>query len=444
MRCSRRALWTGSLACASVLVTMETPCEANVNVTDLDAGAPNEPVAGGAPSFKEALGLSGSLRAADFSRNKSFSAGTGYAVGSIWATARPRELWGIRTYFDARMQEQDFLRLSGISWDLREAHAQMTFGDFDIRGGRQITVWGRADKVNPTDVWSTRDFTLLVSNDEDQRVGVSALQGAWNKGAYRVIGLWQPEWRYPVLPIPPLPARITVRNVAPTDSTRQFGFKLDHSGEDLDWSVSYSHSIDRTPDLKVLAAGAQGAPLGLVYRKLNVVGADGALPIGRYGLRGEVAYIRPQDQDGTDPLTKNRNVFAVLGCERTFDGVLNINVQYLYRRTFDFVVPSSISNPNTRLLAEQVDLLSNQLAPDMHGTSLRINYKTWNDTLESELAAVVWLTKRDLVLRPKVAYAFSDRFKGIIGAEIYHGPAASFFGRLSPTSTAYAEVQIGF
>jgi hypothetical protein len=177
---------------------------------------------------------------------------------------------------------------------------------------------------------------------------------------------------------------------------------------------------------------------------VGVVGADAAVPIGKFGLRGEVAYTRTQDHDGTDLLTKKRNVFLVVGCERTFEGVLNVNAQYLYRRTFDFVPPSFISNPNTGLLAEQVDLLSNQLAPDMHGASLRINYKAWSETLESEVAAAVWFKKGDSAIRPKVTYAFTDHLKGIVGGELFHGPPQSFFGRLSRTSTAYAEFQIGF
>jgi len=51
---------------------------------------------------------------------------------------------------------------------------------------------------------------------------------------------------------------------------------------------------------------------------------------------------------------------------------------------------------------------------------------------------------RHRYIRPKVTYAFTDHFKGIVGGEIYYGPPQSFFGRLSRTSTAYAEFQIGF
>jgi hypothetical protein len=177
---------------------------------------------------------------------------------------------------------------------------------------------------------------------------------------------------------------------------------------------------------------------------VTVIGADAALPVGKYGLRAEVAYTRTQDAEGVDPLTKNQNVFSVVGIERTFEGVLNINAQYLYRKTFDYVPLTYIASPITRLLAAQVNLLSNQLAPDMPGASLRINYKAWNETLESELAVAGWFKKGDSVIRPKITYAFTDYLKASVGGEIYHGPPQSFFGRLDRTSTAYAELRFGF
>src|SRR5260370_42182710 len=110
----------------------------------------------------------------------------------------------------------------------------------------------------------------------------------------------------------------------------------------------------------LLPGGPHALPLGLIYRPVTVIGADAAVPVGQSGLGGEVAYSRAKDQDDSDPLTKKPSVFAVLGVERTFVGELNINAQYLYRRTVDFVPPSSFSDPTTRLLAEQVDLSSNQ------------------------------------------------------------------------------------
>ena len=434
MGSSRRALWRISVACGLALTVNQTRGASEGDASQPDPGL-----------LSDVLGLSGSVRASEFSKDKSFSDQTGYAVGSVWVTAAPKEFWGIRTYFDARAQDQDLGRGgSTVSWELREGYAQTTFGKLDLRVGRQIIVWGRADKVNPTDSWSNRDFALLAPNDDDQRLGVTTLEATWNAGSYRVISLWQPEWRFPVLPIPPQPPGVALVNLAPRDPAQQWGVKLDHSGGGMDWSVSLARSLDRTPDLAVLSEGPQGLSLGLAYRPIFVVGSDAAMPFGKFGLRAEVAYSRTENPDGTDPLTQRPNVFAVLGVERTFEGVLNINAQYLYRRTFNFVSPFLIPNPDTRLLAEQVDLLSNQLAADMQGASLRINYKAWNETLETEVAAAAWFKRGDSAIRPKVTYAFSDHLKGVIGGELYRGPRQSFFGQLNPTSTAYAELQIGF
>jgi hypothetical protein len=419
MTCSRRVRWIGSFGLALVSL-------------------------GARIAMGDPMGLSGSVRADYFSKDKSFSGKTGYAVGSVWVRADPQEVAGIRTFFDARLQGQDLTRNSHLSSDVREAYAQITLGKLDLRAGRQITVWGRADKVNPTDSWSTRDYTLIVPDDEDQRLGVASLQATWNHGAYRVIGLWQPEWRTPVLPIPALPRGISLQHVAATDPGGQFGLKLDHSGEGVDWSVSYAHSISRTPDFAIASHDSLHTSIDLLYRHVEVIGADAAVPVGRYGLRAEIAYTKTGNHDGHDPFAQNDYLFAVFGVERTFVGELNVNAQYLYRRTLDLRDPDPNAAPDIRLLAHEERLLANQLTTHTHGASLRINYKVWNETLEMELAGAVWFKNGDSAIRPKVTYALTDRVKGVLGGEIYRGPSQSFFGRLNRVSTAFAELQYGF
>src|SRR4029077_10202470 len=100
MRSLRRALWRTSVACGLLLTIMQARGESD-----------SDPQKAGA----DVLGLSGSVRAADFSKDKSFSGKTGYAVGSIWVTATPQELWGIKTYFDGRAQGQDLARSGGVT-----------------------------------------------------------------------------------------------------------------------------------------------------------------------------------------------------------------------------------------------------------------------------------------------------------------------------------------
>jgi hypothetical protein len=61
------------------------------------------------------------------------------------------------------------------------------------------------------------------------------------------------------------------------------------------------------------------------------------------------------------------------------------------------------------------------------------------ETLESEITAVVWLKKGDTVIRPKVTYAFTDRLEGIIGGELWSGPAPiSLPGCTAPQPPAWS------
>jgi hypothetical protein len=392
--------------------------------------------------MKEDLGFAGSARGAYFSKDLTDGGPGGFGVASLWITARPQEALGVKTYWDVRVQNQNLTRSGPEEWEMREGYAESSIGAVDIKAGRQITVWGRADRINPTDVWSVRDLTLLTTDDEDQLLGVSAVQATWNKWGSQIIGYWQPEWRFPVYPnIPPLPAGTSIQNVYPRNSVAQGGLKFNRSGGPIDFSVSYASAISRAPDLSELMVGPAGAQLELLYRRISVTGADAAAVICSFGLRAEAAYTRTQNDD---PLAQRNNLFGVLGADRTFWDALNVNVQLLYRHTYHWQDPSGFASPGIQFLALQEDIGANQLASNMGGASTRINYTAFNQTLTVELAAAVWFTRGDAALLPKLSYAFSDHVKAVIGAQIYRGPQESFFGRLKHQSTGYTEVRIGF
>jgi hypothetical protein len=393
-------------------------------------------------TWKDWAGLSGSLRLSSFERDRSFSSDRGYTVGSAWLQSRPAEVWGFRSYLDGRLQGQNLQRHHTTTGDLREAYFERSIEAFDFKVGRQIIVWGKADKINPTDVLTTRDFTLLTTDDEDQRTGAAAAQVSYNFQDYRLIAIWQPEWREPKVPLGSAPAGVTLSYGTPGEKESQGAIRFEKNGGTVDWSTSYARLIDRLPDLKVLSSGATGTTVELRFQTHEMFGADVSTVIGDYGLRGEVAYLKTKDSSGTDPLTKNSQIFGVFGVDRTFMEYLNVNVQYVYRKTIDFVDPGSISNANERLLAETVSSISNQLSSELHGGSLRISYKMFQETLEAEVAAVGWTNNG--LLRPKVTYAFNDQFKGILGAEFYGGDPKSFFGRLKDISSGFAEIRYYF
>lgn len=425
MQRSRRVPWRTSALCAVLLFWLALAGSARA----LDAGSP-----------QDALGLAGTLRGAYFSREFDFDPGSNAVAASAWVTAEPKKLWGLRSFFDARIQNQNVGGKSVTSRELREGYIERAFGDLNIKVGRQIIVWGRADKVNPTDVWSVRNLKLLTTDDEDQRLGAAAAQASWRVDRLSLIGVWQPEWRTPIFPVPHLPAGVQSRSVRPRDAAGQYGLKLDHSGEGVDWSVSYARTIDKVPDLVIEAPGQ----LDFTYRPRETFGADAAVPVGPYGLRGEIAYGHTLRRDVPSAAVKHDNLFLVAGIERTFGGELNLNLQYLYRRNFGFRDPNLVADPMLQVLERQESVISDQLRRDMHGISVRVVDKFFNETLECEIAAVAWLGDREGTLRPKLSYAVSDHLKLIVGGQLFFGPKDSFFGQFRHASTAFTELRWGF
>src|SRR5882672_2792122 len=98
-------------------------------------------------SLKDALGISGTLRAGYWSQDKNFTNNTGYSVNSAWLTLRPKEVEGFKLYLDGYVQEQDLARKEDAHSELREFYVEKSIGSFDFKMGRQITVWGRANRL---------------------------------------------------------------------------------------------------------------------------------------------------------------------------------------------------------------------------------------------------------------------------------------------------------
>jgi hypothetical protein len=392
-------------------------------------------------SWLDTIGPSGSLRGSFYESDKRYTTASPLSTGSLWLNLKPEELAGVRSYVEGYLYGENLEGTFKGAWDLREAYLERSFGPLDFRVGRQINVWGRADKLNPTDNLTVRDQRLLFADDEEQRLGIGSLQAVLNFESVRLIGVWQPEWRRPLFAFPPLPAGISVVQRDPGDAYRQFALKIDTSGSDFDGSLSYYNGYDKTPDLALESVGGPSIVVGLVHKPIQAFGADYATTLGSYGLRAEVAYNHTEDASGLDPLVKNRNIFGVIGVERSLGESFSINAQYLGRYTFGFQDLATISDPNTLTLASQAYFVANQTQPYLQGLSLRLSYKAFNDTLESELAVVTWLGRGDYLIRPKIAYAFSDKWRGSVGAEWFGGGAGSFFGPLKALSTAYMELK---
>jgi hypothetical protein len=323
--------------------------------------------------------------------------------------------------------------------EVREAFVTVTSGPVELRAGRQIIAWGRADGINPTDNLTPQDLTLLVPDDSDRRLGSTAVRLTYTYRDISATAIWLPEFRSHRIPVPAILGGL--EGAESEWGAEQFAIRIEQTGRAIDWSVSAFRGRDLSPDLGISDAEPR---LALEHHNVRVIGADAAGNVGRFGLRGEVAYTVTEDSDGTRPFVKNPFLASAAGADRTFREHLNVNVQYLYRFVARFRRPEPSASPLVNLVALEQAALSGQTRRHQHGASARVSYKWFRDTLEAEVAAAGYARPGGSVLRPKVTYAVSDRMKLLVGGELYRGDRASQFGMLRDNSGAFAEARWSF
>ncbi len=150
------------------------------------------------------------------------------------------------------------------------------------------------------------------------------------------------------------------------------GAKLDRSGGKLDASIAYYYGFNLLPEARVGSAmqdpltGARRIDVSLVHPRRHMVGADFATAAGRFGYRGEVAYVHTGNASGHDVEEVTPYLYYVLGIERSFFDNLNVIVQYVGRYVVNRVDPArALDDPDplrgqARFLAARETFVINQ------------------------------------------------------------------------------------
>lgn len=385
------------------------------------------------------LGGRVSLRAGAWTHDRQLGSETVTAVGSIRGEIAPRLSDAVDLRF-AGWAQADSAR--GGRADLIQGYARARFGPVELLAGREIVVWGRADRLNPTDVLSSRDYTLLVADDDEQRRGSAMARLRLGLDALTLDGYWLPEFRPNRFPLERRRPGVQILPDQEVDAQDQFAVKLDRSGGRVDWSIGWFQGRDRTRDLTPAAPTAAAPPgtrlaIQETYPKVRVLGADFATVAGSFGLRGEIAW---SDYRGPNTVfRKQDNIWAVLGADTTLAGGWNLNLQYSFRAILGFD-PVRGPNPLLEAVARRSAAVNNRLDRYQHGATFRVARAFFQDTLEAELASVVFFERMNAAIRPKLSYAVDDRVRATLGADIFLGPRLSYFGQVQRLSALYLQL----
>jgi hypothetical protein len=416
--------------------------------------------------------VNGSLRFGGWSSSRTLDNQSNIGVPSAWFNTKQEISENSKLVIDGWLRKEGSELKPAARGTLREAYLQSTFGDWEFSAGRKLFLWGKADGINPTDNLSPRNFTLLTPDDTDQRLGTYSLSAKVYKGDHSFQFISIPYFVGNTVPIPNQGFPFSTRIQNPSGLQNHFAVKWERSGGNWDWSLSYFQGNDLNPDLGIrklpriilnqdtatlielspnfesnltkLSDGYTNQTTASFHR-MHVYGGDVSTVVGKYSFRGETAYIHTADPSGKNHFIKNPNWQTVVGGDRTFFEYLNLNIQYIYKRTFFLQDSNLIFDPYERSIARVGQTIANQLDEHLHGASFRISYKWFHETLDAEITIVRYFNRGDSLIRPKLKYAINDTTYWIVGGELYSGPNdASFFGLLRRNSGVFTEFQVYF
>lgn len=320
---------------------------------------------------------------------------------------------------------------------LGRAFATLYLDDVDILAGQQVVFWGSADALNPVDVINPRDLSDPLADAAEQKLPTPLLRGIVHAPADVTLDLvlvpvfrpsilpgerWQPEQ-----PFAPPPGVTVVGQAPPVDnrpeaelSNLQYGARATFpinafSGGDV--SLSYVHGIRGTPTVTadVVATDTPGEVLLrpiLDYDTFDLVGVDFSLAVAPTVVRGEAAYTRTGDRDGTDPTIGNDAFNAVLGAEYTFPGGVLASLQGMA----DYVSGDA---------GEAGDLSISALLASSYQVNSRVSLEgAWLHTLSDGGG----------MIRPSLSYRFADGVTGTVNALVLYGREDSELGAFRSNS----------
>ncbi|NIM99765.1 MAG: hypothetical protein GTO24_17340 [candidate division Zixibacteria bacterium] len=333
---------------------------------------------------------------------------------------------------------------------LDEAYINLYKGDFDIRLGKQIFAWGRADGFNPTDNLSAWDFSDALDT-EDEKIGIISGQVSFYLGNWTLEGVlvptfaksalpamdsrWWPEMpasipnpAYPERGEPMLQARyVNASPVLPDESAKNTQYAVKASGLTAGWdfSVSWFDGFDDLPSIHTstvidstdTAASVTFEPR---YHRRRAIGADFATTFGSIGARGELAYYLTDDWDGKDPAIDDPYLQYVVGLDYTFRDVMPEKDLFVL---LQWVQEVQVPDRNTVYRITDFNHVYRKTLMSKVDLSLG-NYS------KLLFQAVVNFETDDWWLRPGFEWSVADGLELDATLDLLDGPGDSFFGLL--------------
>ena len=321
---------------------------------------------------------------------------------------------------------------------LHEAYGEYTSEYWDIRIGRQIITWGKADGIRITDLICPTDLTEFITLEfDDMRIPVNAFKFRllFDKVNLEFIGIpvFTPgksspsdsPWHISL----PIAEDINVTNPVEPDlnyKSVEGAAKLSLFLSGIDLAFSALYLWDDFPLAKIGENSENETELGFSYYRMTVFGAEAAIPAGDFVLRTEAAFYlnRSFQSDDFMSIHKKNMINWLAGIDWYPGNNWTIMVQFS---------GSSIFNYNSDIYDRQHEWIG----------TLNIQKKFLRETLTVSNMLYVGFNDPDFMERFSIEYALTDEFHISAGVDLYFGDQGTF-GQYKDNSQAWIRAKYSF
>ena len=310
---------------------------------------------------------------------------------------------------------------SGI--ELREAYMDYQVEKWDMRVGRQIIIWGKADGLAITDIISPKDYTEFLARDfDDIRLPVDALRGRLLFDRANVEFLWLPVFRPAVLPSSGMPWAFqrafpdSIKAefdapVAPDLSLKnsELAGKVSFYLSGIDFAVSSFYTWDDYPTLHRTTSGVGDTTLVHYHpehHRLTFVGAEFSMPWRDFVLRGEVAFYKDRyfgpENLISETLFKRNSLNWMIGLDWAPGNDWMLITQFADNFILDY--DKAIKDDEHTMLA-----------------TLHISKKLFRQTLDLSTMGYFGINQKDCFVRTSMDYVLTDELHLLSGLDLFFG-----------------------
>ncbi|MCX7727541.1 MAG: hypothetical protein N2053_11920 [Chitinispirillaceae bacterium] len=350
-----------------------------------------------------------------------------------------------------------------FSPEIREAWIGITPSIFDIRIGRQIVSWGKADGINPTDNINPIDQLELTPDYDEMKKGNELVRVKTTLNPFSLELIWIPFFKADSLPLDTslLPTGINFSLPDyPQKSPEKSGYalRLELSLPAFDGSISYFNGYEPQAgfNFKIDSSGLSLIPKA--YR-VHVPGADFSTNIKGFGLRGEIAAKIPYEKYEELTYIPNPTLQYIVGIDKSIRDWM-ILLQYYGIYTYDFSeilepLPPTSTNPIAQLIYMQqiatfeIERLNRLFTFTTHRFSHSVigtlQGALLNEILHLEGSAIYNFTTEEYTLHSKISYSIADEIALTIGGRYHRGPENSLYDLISDLlNQVYTVITISF